>query len=168
MLAYNLRKVNAVQLELCQLGQANIFEFVDCCLKTVAKLQNRQIFINSKLFSLTSLYFNTANPETLDHVVCFEPTTVHKDSCLQAMLELLSLKTFLLIALKLKQQQVRLSRATLEFQVLQVPSGLKLFNSQVIYLISFTKRSLVSKTFPFQKKLSFNDARNCESQIQRN
>ena len=28
--------------------------------------------------------------------------------------------------------QVRLSRATLEFQVLQVPTGLKVFNSQVI------------------------------------
>ena len=49
------------------------------------------------------------------------------------------------------EEQVRLSRDTLEFQVLHVPSGLKLFNSQVIYLISFTKRSLVSKTFPFQK-----------------
>ena len=36
-------------------------------------------------------------------------------------------------------EQVRLSRATLEFQVLQVPTGLKVFNSQVIYLISFTK-----------------------------
>ena len=59
--------------------------------------------------------------------------------------------------------QVRLSRATLEFQVLQVPTGLKVkvFNSQVIYLISLTKilgqRSLVSKTFRFQKKLSFNE-----------
>ena len=36
-------------------------------------------------------------------------------------------------------EQVRLSRATLEFQVLQVPTGFKVFNSQVIYLISFTK-----------------------------
>ena len=53
-----------------------------------------------------------------------------------------------------------MSRATLEFQVFQVPTGLKVFNSQVIYLISLTKilgqRSLVSKTFHFQKKLSFN------------
>ena len=55
-------------------------------------------------------------------------------------------------------QQVRLSRATLQFQVLQVPTVLKVFNSQVIYLISFTfgQRSLLSKTFRFQKKLSFN------------
>ena len=36
-------------------------------------------------------------------------------------------------------KQVRLSRATLEFQVLQVPTGLKVFNSQEIYLSSFTK-----------------------------
>ena len=36
-------------------------------------------------------------------------------------------------------KQVRLSRATLEFQVLQVPTGLKAFNSQVIYFISFAK-----------------------------
>ena len=35
--------------------------------------------------------------------------------------------------------QVRLSRATLEFQVLQVPTGLKVFKSQVIYLKSLTK-----------------------------
>ena len=34
-------------------------------------------------------------------------------------------------------KQVRLSRATLEFQVFQVSAGLKVFNSQVIYLISF-------------------------------
>ena len=37
------------------------------------------------------------------------------------------------------KKQVRLSRATLEFQVFQIPTGLKVFNSQVIYLISFTK-----------------------------
>ena len=30
-------------------------------------------------------------------------------------------------------KQVGLSRATLEFQVLQVPTGIKVFNSQVIY-----------------------------------
>ena len=58
-------------------------------------------------------------------------------------------------------KQVRLSRATLEFQVLRVPTGLKVFNSLVIYWMSFTKilgqRSLVSKTLCFQKKLSFNE-----------
>ena len=48
-------------------------------------------------------------------------------------------------------QQVRLCRATLEFQV---PTGLKVFNSQLIYLISFTKifRLKKTKTFRFQKK----------------
>ena len=36
-------------------------------------------------------------------------------------------------------KQVRLSRATLEFQVLQVQTGLNVFNSQVIYLFSLTQ-----------------------------
>ena len=57
---------------------------------------------------------------------------------------------------KQTNKQVRLSRATLEFQVLQVPTGLKVFNSQVIYLISFTKifRSKKSsfQNFSLQKK----------------
>ena len=56
-------------------------------------------------------------------------------------------------------KQVRLSRATLEFQVLQVPTGLKVFNSQVICLISFTKlfRSKKSsiQNLSLPKKLSF-------------
>ena len=33
------------------------------------------------------------------------------------------------------REQVRLSRATLEFQALQVPSGLKVFNNQVISVL---------------------------------
>ena len=55
-----------------------------------------------------------------------------------------------------ENKQVRLSRATLEFQDLQVPTGLKVFNSQVIYLIYLTlsQRSLLSKTFRFQKKFN--------------
>ena len=55
-----------------------------------------------------------------------------------------------------KKKQVRLSRATLEFQVFQVPTGLKVFTSQVIYLTSFTK-IFRSKTFRLQKKLSFDE-----------
>ena len=57
-------------------------------------------------------------------------------------------------------KKVRLSRDTLEFQVLQVPTGLKVANSQVIYLISCTKifRSKKSsiQNLSLQKKLSFN------------
>ena len=66
-------------------------------------------------------------------------------------------------------KQVRLSRATLEFPVLQVPTGLKVFNNQVIYLISFTKilRSKKSsiQNLSLPKKVEFLDARNCESHI---
>ena len=56
------------------------------------------------------------------------------------------------------KDSTRLSRATLEFQV---PTGLKVFNSQVIYLISFA-RIFRSKKFSIQdlslpKKLSFNE-----------
>ena len=39
----------------------------------------------------------------------------------------------------IRKKQVRLSRATLKLQVLQVPTGVKVFNNQVIYQISFTK-----------------------------
>ena len=40
---------------------------------------------------------------------------------------------------KKKKITSQAEKATLEFQVLQVPTGLKVFNSLVIYLISFTK-----------------------------
>ena len=56
-------------------------------------------------------------------------------------------------------KQVRLSRATLEFQVLQVPTGLKVFNSQVIYLISLTKifrsKSSSIQDLSLSKKVEF-------------
>ena len=55
--------------------------------------------------------------------------------------------------------QVRLSRATLEFQVLQVPTELKVFISQVIYLISLTKIFMSKKSsikdLSLQKKVEF-------------
>ena len=56
-------------------------------------------------------------------------------------------------------KQVRLSRATLEFQVLQVPTGLKVFNSQVTYLISFTKvfrsKKSIIQDLSLRKKVEF-------------
>ena len=49
------------------------------------------------------------------------------------------LMVYILWYINLKKQ-VRLSRATLEFQVHEVSTGLnKVFNSQVIYLISFAE-----------------------------
>ena len=56
-------------------------------------------------------------------------------------------------------EQVRLSRATLEFQVRQVPTGLKVANSQVIYFISLTKifrsKSSSIKDLSLSKKVEF-------------
>ena len=71
----------------------------------------------------------------------------HKKSVLIQALHLLSLRKVdgggivvdFVLLLSLEQEQVRLSRATLEFQAFQVPTGLKVFKSQVIYLISFNK-----------------------------